>query len=242
MSVEGYWGHDDYSEGVEISGSFDDVPESLDLDVSASNTNSDSMYWGETYDGESVLIKDGSADFGNAVPANLFLYSVFKDTCVDVPKTGYSEESNLLYIEPLDGLDTSVEGLDQGDKTELLESVAAKALIGDSDFVRNIGYIAEEDSYAVIDPDRAGAPLSSIEDEILDFIESMNRMTSMEVDRSEFMGAVDKVSGEVDQDDLRQSLSELRPLTEDLPFYANFEESFIMDNFRSPEKYLFDDV
>ena len=140
--VEAYWGHERYSNGVEIHGSLDEAPEGLGIDVCDSNINEDEMYWGEAYEtGEPVIVKDGSAEFGNAAPANLLAYELFSDTEINVPDIGYSAERDEIYMEVLDSYDGTVSALGEGSQEEFLEHVAAKTLIGDPDIMHNVGKV-----------------------------------------------------------------------------------------------------
>lgn len=230
--VEGYWGHEEYSNGVKIQGSLAEAPEGLGIDVCDSNVNEDDMYWGEAYEtGEPVIVKDGSAEFGNAAPANLLAYELFSDTEVNVPDVGYSAERDEIYMEVLNGYDGTVSALDEGGEDEFLEHVAANALIGDSDLMHNIGKV--DDGYGLIDPDQAGAPVQTFKDSIFDYLDIMNSGTSFNISHQDFQDAMERVSREVGESRLEASLEKLEPFKEDMPVYANFEPEFIRDNFMS---------
>jgi hypothetical protein len=230
--VEGYWGHERYSDGVEIRGTLDEAPEGLGIDVHDSNVNEDQMYWGEAYEtGEQVIVKDGSAEFGNAAPANLLAYELFSDTEINVPDVGYSAERDEIYMEILNGYDGTVAALDEGSQEEFLEHVAAKALIGDRDLMHNIG--KADEGYALIDPDQAGAPIHTFEDSLFDYIQLINSGTSFNISHQDFQDAMGKVFREVGEGRLEASLSKLEPFKEVIPAYANFEPDFVRDNFRS---------
>lgn len=230
--VEGYWGHEGYSSGVEIRGSLDEAPEGLGVEVSDSNVNGDDMYWGEVYEtGEPVVVKDGSVEFGNAAPANLLSYELFSDTKINVPDVGYSAERDEIYMEVLNDYDGTVSVLDEGEQDEFLLHLAAKALIGDPDIMHNVGRV--EDGYALIDPDQAGAPIHTFEDSIFDYIEMVNSGTSFDISQKDFRKALGRISDEVGEDHLEASLNSLEPFRDEIPAYANFEPEFIRDNFRS---------
>lgn len=230
--VDGYWGHERYSNGVEIQGSLDEAPEGLGIDVCDSNVNEDEMYWGEVYEtGEPVIVKDGSAEFGNAAPANLLAYEIFSDTEINVPDVGYSAERDEIYMEVLNGYDGTVSALDDGEQTEFLQHVAAKALIGDPDIMHNIGRV--DDGYALIDPDQAGAPIHTFEDSIHDYLEIVNSGTSFNISHQDFYRALESVAREVGEGCLETSLDGLQAFNEDIPVYANFEPEFVRENFRA---------
>ena len=230
--VDGYWGHEAYSEDVEVQGSLDEAPEGLGIDVCDSNVNEDDMYWCKVYEtGEPVLVKDGSAEFGNAPPANLLAYELFSDTEINVPDIGYSSEKDEVYMEVLDSYDGSVSALDGGDKDEFLKHVAGKALIGDSDFMHNIG--KTDSGYALIDPDQAGAPLSTFEDDLAGYLSMVRSGTSFDISKNDVEEALQDVSMNVGLEKVEAVLDELEPFTDEIPDYANFEPEFILDNFRA---------
>lgn len=230
--VEGYWGHEDYSGGVEVRGSIADAPERLGINVCDSNVNEDSIYWGEVYEtGEPLLVKEGSVQFGNAPPANLLAYELFSDTEVTVPDVGYSAEDDEIYMEILNSYDASTQAIGEGEQEEFLEHVAAKALIGDSDFMHNIGKV--DDGYALIDPDQAGAPLHTFEDTVSSYLQMINSGTSFSISHQDFEEALARVSAEIDLQDLEGTLSRLEAFKDDIPAYANFEPEFIQGNFES---------
>jgi hypothetical protein len=228
--VEGYWGHEEYSNGVEIHGSIDEAPEGLGIDVCDSNVNEDKMYWGEVYQtGEPVIVKDGYAEFGNAAPANLLAYDLFSDTEINVPDVGYSAEEEEIYMEVLNGYNGTVPALDEGNQEEFLEHVAAKALIGDSDFMHNIG--KADGGYAMIDPDKAGAPMHTFEDSLFGYIEVVNSGTEFNISHRDFQHALRSVAREVGEERLETSLDRLKAFKDDILAYANFEPEFVRDNF-----------
>jgi len=230
--VGGYWGHEDYSSGVEVQGSLDTVPEDLGIDVHDSNVNEDDIYWAEACEtGEAVLVKDGDVEFGNAPPANLLAYELFSDTDITVPDVGYSAERDEVYIEILEGYDGTVQSIGEGNQSDFMKCVAAKALIGDPDLMHNIGKV--EDGYALIDPDQAGAPIFTFEEDVFDYLEVINSGTSFDISRQDFREAVEKVSGKVGEGRLEASLEKLEVFKESIPAYANFEPDFIRGNFRS---------
>lgn len=230
--VGGYRGHEPYSEGVEIQGNLAEAPEGLGINVCDSNVNEDDMYWGEVYrNGEPVLIKEGSTEFGNSPPANLLAYELFSDTAINVPNVGYSAERDKVYMEVLNGYDGTVRAIGNGKQEEFLDHVAAKALIGDSDFMHNVG--KTDDGYALIDPDQAGAPLHTFEESLFDYIEMVNSGTSFNISHQDLQKALERVSREVGEGRLEASLDKLEPFKDELPAYANFEPEFIRGNFRS---------
>lgn len=229
--AEGYWGDQRYEAGVDVRGALSEVPDEFGVEVCGSNINEDLIYWGKTYEtGEPVIVKDGSIDSGNAVPSNLFMYEIFSETSVKVPDVGYSEEKGQIYVEILEGYDGSRKGLKGGNREDLLECIAAKALMGDSDFMHNIGLV--KDRYAVIDPDRAGAPDFTVEEDVSRYLETLNKGASFDLEKSEVKEAMERVSNQIGSEDLDCFLSSLSPLEEEIPDYANFEQEFLRDNFR----------
>lgn len=233
--VEGYWGHESYSHGVEVYGPVSEAPEGLGVDICDSNVNEDEMYWGEAYEtSEAVLVKDGAVEFGNAPPANLLAYELFADTDINVPNVGYSGEKDEVYIELLEGYDGAISALGEGEKEEFLEHVAGKALMGDPDFMHNVGKTGS--GYALIDPDQAGAPLSTFEGDLAMYLSMVESGTSFDISKNEFEQALEDVSGKVGLEDVEESLDKLEPFVGSIPEYANFEPEFIIDNFRSVQK------
>lgn len=229
--VEGYWGDDRYSEGVEVIGSLSEAPDELGLEPCCSNVNDEYMYWGKAYgNSEPVVIKDGSVESGNTVPANLFMYEVFRDTSVTVPDVGYSADQNRIFMEVLEGYDPSFEVLEKGDEDELAYCIAAKALMGDPDLMHHIG--VSDGGYALIDPDRAGIPDFRIEEAVSNYIREVNRKTSLEMEMDDVEDAMHRLSLQVGIEDLDNTLQRIEPLEHQTPTYANFEAEFLSDNFR----------
>jgi hypothetical protein len=228
--VEGYWGSEAYSAGVQGRRSLEDAPPELDVDIDGSCANSDSIYWGEAcHNEEPVLVKDGSVEFENAPPANLLAYELFSGTEVKAPEVGYSAEEDEIYIKVLEGHTPAATALEAGYKEDFLRQVAAKALIGDPDFGGNVGKTSE--GYALIDPDQAGVPINTFKEDLFDYLRFASSGTSVDISPSDFRHALRSVYRCVGENDLEETLTDLEVFEDDIPAFANFEPDFIMDNF-----------
>lgn len=134
-------------------------------------------------------------------------------------------------MEVLDSYDGTVRAIGEGEQEEFLKHVAGMALIGDTDFMHNIG--KADDGYALIDPDQAGAPIQTFEEGLFDYLEMINSGTEFNISQQDFQQALESVAREVGEGHLEASLERLEVFKEDIPAYANFEPEFIRDNFRS---------
>ncbi|MFB6174855.1 MAG: hypothetical protein ABEJ87_02670 [Candidatus Nanohalobium sp.] len=134
-------------------------------------------------------------------------------------------------MEALNSYSKAVSTIGEGEQEEFLDHVAAKALIGDSDFMHNFGRL--EGGYALIDPDQAGAPIQTFENKIFDYLEVVNSGTSFNVSHQDFQDALGRVFREAGEQHLEDSLSKLEAFKDDIPAYANFEPVFVRENFRS---------
>lgn len=169
--------------------------------------NSDQMELGYMGNGEWVFLKSDLVNLGTAAAAHLGAYTVLNQTDLNIPDMDYSQGN--IIMEHLGSFESPLNAIneDPSNYDALVDSIAAKAILGDGDIGGNIGF--KQGNFYIFDFDRAGESVKTAEDEVREYLDRIDRLTEIDACLEDVESAMAVIANSVNISELERSLDNL---------------------------------